>query len=182
MPAFDFERVLFVVGDPNTGKSTQLRSMFRDTRFGKMGIIPTDNKLSDFYRLSNERCLYLRLTSPHEMNESANEFLKKTATKIAAKIPRLGSRWNFACPLQPNKENKMPDVVDTCLKFANYFRTERMRVVFLNPNWRGDSLPRSAYIGFIDRLRKVPSVEICSIDARDRTVNGLFLADFFDFT
>ena len=45
------ERVLFVVGTRHSGKSTQLRSMFRDVRFGTGGIIPKQRKLDDFYRL-----------------------------------------------------------------------------------------------------------------------------------
>jgi hypothetical protein len=65
MPRYHFERALFVVGEPNSGKSNQLRSMFRDVRLGTRGDIPTARKLDEVYRLSNERSLYLRLTSPH---------------------------------------------------------------------------------------------------------------------
>ena len=32
-----FERALFLIGDSGTGKSTQLRSLFRDWRFGTNG-------------------------------------------------------------------------------------------------------------------------------------------------
>ncbi|HEV7676341.1 MAG TPA: hypothetical protein VGQ12_17550 [Candidatus Angelobacter sp.] len=66
MPSYYFERALFVVGDPDAGKSNQLRSMFRDVRLGTGGKIPKEKKLPELYRLSNERCLYLRLTSPHK--------------------------------------------------------------------------------------------------------------------
>jgi len=66
MPSYHFERALFVVGEPNSGKSNQLRSMFRDVRLGTAGDIPTERRLPELYRLSNERCLYRRLTSPHE--------------------------------------------------------------------------------------------------------------------
>lgn len=38
------ERVLFVVGNRHTGKSTQLRSMFLDVRLGSNGQIPTERK------------------------------------------------------------------------------------------------------------------------------------------
>ena len=37
-------------------------------------------------------------------------------------------------------------------------------------------------IALMRRLRGIRSVEICWIDALRRKVNGLFLADFFDFT
>ncbi len=177
MPAYHFERALFVVGDPNAGKSNQLRSMFRDIRFGTDGRVPTSSKLDDFYRLSNTRCLYLRLTSPHEMNES----IDMTVAKIAAHTPRLGRRWNFACPLQPSAAKRMPDVVATCRAFVRHFNTERARVAFLNPDRHGVFLQEAAYMSWIDGLRTIPSVEVCSVDARDRTVNGVFLADFFDF-
>ena len=70
MPSYHFERALFVVGEPNSGKSNQLRRMFRDVRLGTGGDIPTERRLPELYRLSNELCLYLRLTSPHEAGET----------------------------------------------------------------------------------------------------------------
>ena len=81
-----FERALFVVGEQNSGKSTQLRSMFHDVRLGTEGTIPAATNLREMYRLSNERCLYIRLTSPHERGEyigrrpdqEADNFLDKT--------------------------------------------------------------------------------------------------------
>jgi hypothetical protein len=138
MPAYHFERALFVVGDPNTGKSTQLRSMFRDVRLGSEGTIPTAHKLTEVYRLSNERCLYLRITSPHEAHETlepqrpddATNFLDKTEGKINLS---LGRRWNFACPLQPNAHNHIPDAADTVRAFVARFNPERTRVVFFEP-------------------------------------------------
>src|SRR6267378_5400840 len=72
MPTYHFERVLFVVGQPGSGKSKQLRSIFRDARLGTNGAIPTATTLDEIYRLSNERCLYFRLTSPHETGETIN--------------------------------------------------------------------------------------------------------------
>jgi hypothetical protein len=69
MASYHFERALFIIGEPNSGKSTQLRSMFRDVRLGTGGTVPTPRNLPEMYRLSNERCLYLRLTSPNEAGE-----------------------------------------------------------------------------------------------------------------
>jgi hypothetical protein len=174
-----FERALFIVGEPNSGKSTQIRSMFRDRRLGLAGDIPTAKNLRDVFSLSNERRLYLRITSPHEFGESLNEFLDKTEDKIKKHNPH---RWNFVSPLQPNAANKMPDAVATVTAFYTKFYPERTRVVFLSPDRHGVCLQESAHIGLVDRLRQIPSVEICWIDARDRTANGLLLADFFDFT
>src|ERR1700722_3314484 len=67
MASYYFERALFFVGESHSGKSNQLRSMFRDVRLGTGGDIPTGTRLDEVYRLSNERSLYLRLTSPHEV-------------------------------------------------------------------------------------------------------------------
>ncbi len=193
MPAYYFERALFVVGEPNAGKSTQLRSMFRDVRLGTDGAVPAPGNLTEIYRLSNERCLYLRMTSPHEAGEcidarrspdGTTNFLDKTEEKITANTPGVGRRWNFACPLQPNSAKLMPDVVATCNAFVRRFHPERTRVVFLSPNWRGAFLQeqQEQYIAPIAGLQVLPPVEVCWIDARDRTANGLLLADFFDFT
>jgi hypothetical protein len=189
MPSYHFERALFVVGEPNSGKSNQLRSMFRDARLGTGGDIPTERRLPELYRLSNERCLYLRLTSPHEAGETIGRkrhgrtnFLEKTVKTIEENTPKVGKRWNFAGALQPGARKHMPDVVKTCRAFVRYFEPERTRVVFLSPDRHGRSLQETEHIGLVDRLREISSVEVCWIDARNRTVNGLLLADFFDFT
>jgi hypothetical protein len=156
------ERVLFIVGSRHSGKSTQLRSLFRDVRLGTGGTIPRQRKLDDFHRLSNEQFLYLRLTSPHELKESLGagkrgvaDFLRKTEDKVKRALPKFGTRWNFASALQPDASNNMPNVVETCKTFVRYFEPERTRIVFLNPagaSWRrrisiacpdasGESLP-----------------------------------------
>lgn len=189
MPIYHFERALFVVGAPNAGKSNQLRSMFRDARLGTGGVIPTNRNVAEFYRLSNQRCLYLRLSSPHEMKECIRQkrgaranFLQKTAEKIEANTPHLGSRWNFASALQPRAENYMPDLVATCHAFVKRFNPERTRIAFLSPDRHGVCLQKVDHLDLVTRLRQIPSIEICWIDARDRAANGLLLADFFDFT
>src|SRR3981081_2437553 len=133
MSYYHFERALFVVGEPNSGKSKQLRSMFRDVRLGNNGDIPTSAKLREVYRLSNERSLDVRLTSPHESGETLKRFLDKTKYQIA-KNKSHDERWNFACPLQPNRANSMPDVVATIKAFVARFKPERTRVVFLSPD------------------------------------------------
>jgi hypothetical protein len=181
MPHYHFERALFVVGEPNSGKSTQLRSMFRDVRLGHNGDIPISPKLRDVYRLSNERSLYVRITSPHENRESLKGFLDKTEDKIT-KNRSYGVRWNFACPLQPNPAYRMPDVVTTIRAFVPRFKPERTRVVFLSPDWHGANLQEAAHSAFVKPLLAIRSVETCWINALNRTANGLLLADFFDFT
>jgi hypothetical protein len=189
MPSYHFERALFVVGEPNSGKSNQLRSMFEDIRLGTGGDIPTERRLPELYRLSNERCLYLRLTSPHEAGESIGRkrhertnFRKKTVETIEENTPQMGKRWNFAGALQPGARKHMPDVVATCRAFVRYFEPERTRIAFLSPDRHGRSLQETEHMGLVDGLRKIPTVEVCWIDARNRMVNGLLLADFFDFT
>jgi hypothetical protein len=163
--------------------------MFRDVRLGTERIIPASRNLTDLYRLSNERCLYLRLTSPHEVGEwlitnprDENEnFLDKTEEKIRGSTPSFGRRWNFACPLQPQLHRNMPDVAVTVSEFVARFDPERTRVLFLSPDRHGQLLQQQ-HLPLVARLRGIPSVEIGWIDARERTQNGLFVADFFDFT
>lgn len=129
----------------------------------------------------------MRLTSPHEAGESLGtrgrkrSFLKETTEIIEENTPRFGKRWNLAGALQPGAAKHMPDVVATCRAFVRYFEPERTRVVFLSPDRRGRFLQKTAHMGLVDVLLEIPSVEVCWIDARDRTVNGLLLADFFDF-
>lgn len=172
------QRALFVVGEPNSGKSNQLRSIFRDARLGTGGKIPRGQpKLPETYRLSNECCLYLRLTSPHEMGESLNEFLRKTEDIIKRNTPQPGRRWVVYCALQPDAAKRMPGLVRICGAFLRRFNPERLRVVFLSPDRHGNDL-QQAHTPLVDRLREDSEIEICWVDARDREANGLLLADF----
>ena len=174
------ERALFVVAPQDSGKSTQLRSMFLDRRLGNDGEIPPSSEkpnLPETYYISNERRLYLRLTSPHEYGENSKEFISKTRNKME------DGRWCFAGPFQPDACNKMPDVVDSVERFIKALNPERVRVVFLSPNRHGIEL--STFLpgrDLSDELLQLGGVEVVCIDARKREVNGLFLADFFDFT
>jgi hypothetical protein len=91
MQRHHLERVLIVAGNRHCGKSTQLSSMFRDIRLATRGSIPKDRKLADFYRLTNDRFLYLRLSSPHELKETPRGFLKKAQNKIKVANPEFVS-------------------------------------------------------------------------------------------
>ncbi|CAB3665690.1 hypothetical protein [Paraburkholderia rhynchosiae] len=171
------ERALFVVAPRHFGKSTTLRSMFLDRRFHTNGEIPDKSKLPDDYAISNERRLYLRLTSPHESNEDLRQFLIKTERKMPS------GRWCFAGPLHPDAFKQMPDAVTTIDGFINAFEPERIRVAVLSPNHQGVDV--SDFIPGRDLLADLHSiddrVEVMSLDVRQLNRNGLVLADFFDF-
>ena len=174
------ERALFVVAPPNYGKSTTLRSMFKDRRLGTGGVPPKSSKkrLPAYYWLSNKRRLYLRLTSPHEANETLKYFIKKTCGKM------VGGRWCFAGPLQPNACNKMPDAVESVRAFVDAFAPERVRVALLSRNqyWEDIAMSFLPNRDITAELLRIPHVEVFCLDARRRGVNGLLLADLFDFT
>jgi hypothetical protein len=173
------ERALFVVAPQDSGKSTQLRSIFLDRRLGTNGQVPLGidkPNLPETYHISNDRRLYLRLTSPHEYGENLEEFFEKTRNKM------ISGRWCFACPLQPEAFKRMPDVVKSVRQFARAFEPERIRVIFLSPNRHGVEL--SYFLpgrDLSDELLRISNVEVGCIDARRREANGLLLADFFDF-
>ena len=96
----------------------------------------------------------------------------------------MGSgRWCFASPLQPEANQKMPDVVESVQSFNDTFEPERIRVVFLSPTRHNIQI--EAFLpgrDLMDELVQISGVEVTSIDARRRESNGLFLADFFNFT
>jgi hypothetical protein len=174
------ERALFVVAPQDSGKSTTLRSLFQDRRLGTDGVSPSSSaqkRLPEIYHLSNERRLYLRLTSPHEYGESPEEFIEKTRGKMDS------GRWCFAGPLQPDAFRNMPDVVASIAAFICAFQPERLRVAFLSPNRHGQEL--STFLPARDlsqELLSIERVEVLCLDGRERGKNGLLLADFFDFT
>lgn len=170
------ERALFVVAPQDSGKSSQLRAMFLDRRLGTGGAVPTTKNIPDSYYISNERRLYLRLTSPHEYGETPRDFIDKTKAKMGS------GRWCYAGAFQPDAYNKMPDVVESVKRFISAFEPERVRVAFLSPNRHDVRLSDySAGRDLLHELLQIPTVEVVCIDARLRQSNGLFLADFFDF-
>lgn len=174
------ERALFIVAPPDSGKSTQLRSLFLDRRFGMHGRVPAGSekrKLAEIYHISNDRRLFLRLTSPHEVGDTPKDFHRKIRARMGA------GRWCVAGALQPDAFKSMPDIVETTKLFLREFEPERMRLLFLSPTRHGQSL--SDYSDGRDLLADllaIPRVEVACIDARKREANGLLIADFFDFT
>lgn len=173
---FYVERAQFVVAPQDSGKSTQLRSMFLDKRLGLGGVIPTSRKIARKYHISNERKLYLRLTSPHEYGDSVEKFHAKIRAGLT------GGRWSIACPFQPDAFNHMPDVVDSVKAFIACFKPERTRVVFLSPNRHGIQIDQFLPGRDLILETRATGAEVICVDARNRTANGLVLADFFDFT
>jgi hypothetical protein len=171
------ERALFVVAPQDSGKSTTLRSMFLDRRLGTNGIPPaSSDRLTSIYHLSNDRRLYLRLTSPHESGETPERFIEKSRGKMN------GGRCCFAGPLQPNAFRKIPEVVDSVKAFVHAFQPERVRVVFLSPDRHNQNIATFASgRDLMNELTTLKKVEVMCVDGRKRNKNGLFLADFFDF-
>lgn len=172
------ERALFVVGDSDTGKSVQLRSMFLDRRFGSLCVIPTSDRIKESIYLSQHRRLYIRLTSPHEYGYTSKKILEKIISKT-----KFG-RWCFAGALQAQASNDMPDVVTSVQDFMNEFDPEKVRIAFLSPDFRGALIHNKMdnFDSIVDSLLNINNVEVMFIDARSREANGLLLADYFDFT
>lgn len=77
----------------------------------------------------------------------------------------------------------MPDVVTICNLFKQRFQPERIRIVQIHPEQSGvdgATLNRRN----VDQLRKL-KVEVVTVDAHRSATphpNGLFLADYFDFS
>lgn len=176
------ERALFLIGDPNTGKSTQLRSMFLDWRLGHEGQVPKAPNLQEIYPLGNERWLYLRLTSPHESNETLEKFLDKCDKKMCPSEAG-GSRWNFAGPLQVSSTDNLPEGPRKVIEaFNERFSPERVRAVILSPDRSGKTMDWSDISFLTNELRSMSNCEVMTTDATDRFANGLIYADYFDFT
>ena len=175
------ERALFVIGNKDTGKSTQLRSMFLDWNLGTKGKVPIKKPVPKVFALSNERWLYLRLMSPHEAGETLDEFLDKCGDKMQAKR-QTARRWNLAAALQRTGTKKLPYGPDVIEGFIQRFTPERVRAVILSPGQSGDYMSKSDHQNLTGRLHALPGVEVMTTDATTRTANGLMYADFFDFT
>jgi hypothetical protein len=168
------ERALFLIGQQNTGKSTQMRSMFRDRRFGTAGKIPLKNGPRKVH-LSGERTLLLRKNSPHEKGEDLKTYLDSIDGDMGV------GRWCLASSLHPHKSGDTPAAPEMIAGFKRRFRPERTRVCILSPIQNGVILDEGLTATLRKRLHAIGS-EVFMIDATRETANGLILADFFDFT
>lgn len=169
-----FERVLLVAGEQNSGKSTQLRSMFLDPRLGRCRKIPQERNITVTYELSTDRSLYLRLSSPHEKNESLKDFIAKIRGKASS------GRWCVCSAMQIAATDQMPGLIATVKGINSKLSPERIRVAILSPDQNG--IVRSDLTELVEALQAISTCEVITIDARDRRSNGLLLADTFDFT
>lgn len=173
---------MFVIGEPDAGKSTTLRSLFVDPRFGTKGKVPSESRIR-LVGLSRERCLFMRLTSPHETKQNIEQFIQ-TVVAAQRRATRFDfRRFNLACALQPFAAHSMPDLLETCVAVQDQLAPERMRIVVIDPRQDGASGPPLSR-QTVHRLRK-RNVELVKIDgehSRADYPNGLLLADFFDFT
>ena len=174
------ERALFMMGDQDTGKSTQLRSMFLDWRLGTSGQIPSSRNVPNSYTLSNERCLYLRLTSPHEAGDTMKEFLDSCADQMQSS-KRDCRRWNFASAVQVSETNNLPRGTQVIEEFIKRFTPERVRVVILSPDRSGKASEGNELQRLTQDLRSLAHCEVMMADATSRDANGMMYADFFDF-
>lgn len=175
------ERVLFLVAEPNAGKSTQLRSIFLDHRLHNNGNIPTAKNLPNTHRLSNERLLYLRLTSPHESNEDLSQFLEKCEYEMSTNDQNR-SRWNIAAPLQPYPTARTPGAADIINAFAAKFQPERVRTIVLSPDRHGNLANPKLINSLSANVMSHPRSDFLCADATGRQANAFIYADFFDFT
>lgn len=180
------ERILFVVGKGNAGKSKLLRSMFVDPRFGTNGRVhdSSQNRRGiPTVQLSRERCLSIRYSSPHENYHSLPEFLADLDRRMARAWNSYW-RFNFACAMQPCATKKTPSVVDICVALEPLY-PERIRLVQVHPRQDDEDGDLLTWTD-VDQLRKM-DVEVVTIDGRwgsprNPHPNGQFLADFFDFS
>jgi len=173
------ERALFLLGAQNTGKSTQLRSMFLDPRLGNAGQIPVANNLRNSYAFSPHRRLYLRLTSPHEAGEDMQGFLNKSKYEMSSDSE--ARRWNFAGALQIDGTAILPDGCEVIEEFVRAFSPERVRAAILSPSCWGEYIEWSRIRSLTDELRTIAGCEVITVDATHRCANGLMFADYFDF-
>jgi hypothetical protein len=176
-----FERLLLVSGDSNAGKSTLMRSLIsaatfsfkRPTTRGRLASVP----------LSAERCLFVRVSSPHESGLTQKQFFQFIDNEMK-RAKRMGyTRFNFASALQQGPLKGVP-LEQLCRQIQQYFGPERIRLIHLYPTQV--KTHQALGLPVVNNLWR-KGVEVATIDSRIRTKRatesaGYLLADFFDFT
>ena len=78
----------------------------------------------------------------------------------------------------------MPDAVESVQAFVDAFSPERVRVALLSRKQYWVDIAKSFLPNrdITAELLRIPRVEVLCLDGRQRGVNGLLLADLFDFT
>jgi hypothetical protein len=154
--------------------------MYHDPRFGTGGKLPAQGQLKPI-ALSYARYLFVRLSSPHETNESLSAFFD-SIDRIGKRAWDLGWRFNFACALQPHQTATTPGIATICHQFKRAFLPERIRIVQIDPKQDGQ-LGTLLTPADLKRLWSM-DVEIATVsgDRLGQRMNGWFLADYFDFT
>jgi hypothetical protein len=173
------ERILIVLGEQNSGKSKQIRGMLDNQRFGYDGDFPETGKTATSFALSSNRRLYVRLTSPHEWEESFDQMSSKIIEEASRFPPN--TRWNAIIPMQISASRKLPgglSLIDNILVELN---PERIRYVVLNPIHDGTYLDSDLMDEIYGHIMDKERVDYCSIDARHELKNGTILLDYFDF-
>lgn len=173
---------------PNAGKSYLLRNMYNDPRFGEDGHVPLGQGHIRIppVKLSSARQLFVRLSSPHEMNETLSQFFDGIE-RFAQRAWKDGFRFNLACAVQPRAAKKTPDIITICGELKRSFMPERIRIVQIDPRQDGEAANGALLTaGELRRLWSIDNniIEIATIsgDRRGQAMNGWFLADYFDFT
>jgi hypothetical protein len=165
---------LFIIGGQDTGKSSTLRSLFKDHRLGREGTIPTEKKIEEIISLGPTTSLILRLTSPHEYNESSSEFFRKIKKNITP-----NKSWSFAAPLQPYSFKKMPNLIETINRFQKHFYAHKIIIAFLDPDRHGNS--DRNIVNLINDLHSHTNVYCLRIDATIKYRNAFLLSQLLTF-
>ena len=168
------ERILFVAGAPDAGKSHQLRAMFLDPGLGAGGRVLEGRKPAETYDLSAARRLFLKLMSPQESGISLDEFVDLLQRKT------VDGRWNIACASQIAAGQRCPGLVSVVSRVSADLRPERIRVALLSPTHSGGGLPDAPEL--LTQLLRIDNCEVMCVDGRSDTGNALLLADTFDFS
>ena len=175
------ERALFVIGKQNVGKSTQLLSMFQDKRFGTGGEIPQGTarrSVGITFALGKHKRLYLRRSSPHETEQTIDEFLAICEKWMRPSGPPL--RWNFAGALQAKPTKKLAGAPQVIKDFSSHFSTKRIWAVILSPYHDGRHMDPTELAELTLELEAIPQCEVTMLCAESETANGPQFVAFFD--
>ena len=182
MKNIKIDTVVAIISDKNGGKSNQIRSVFEEQElYSYYNGYPRQKSIRKIYDILPDIRLYLRLSSPHEMNENYD----KIKNDIYKNAPKNNHRYKVIIPMQVTAAPKIAAGEEVFRELFSDFDIRRGCAIWLNPdvsNRTPFTISRQM-AEFMSTRRHVSVLAIDSysvhpsVDPKKNSINSRIIAD-----